>query len=137
MTSPDVNWDALRAVFRHYPEILAVYLFGSYADGTARPDSDLDLGVLPRTPTLRERLLDLLADLTAAGFDRVDIVFLDQADPTLRYEVVRRNHPLYLAPDFDHGTYFSHVLREYWDLEPYLRIVRQAYKEKWLHDGTT
>lgn len=131
-----LDTQALVAVFRRYPEIRAVYLFGSYADGTARPDSDLDLGILPRTPAFHQRLLDLLADLTEAGFDRVDIVWLDEADLTLRYEIVRRNHPLYTAPDFDHGTYFSRVLREYWDTEPYLRIVRQAYKERLLnHDG--
>ncbi len=126
----------LIAVFRRYPEILAVYLFGSYADGTARADSDIDLGILPRTPDFHSRLLDLLADLTKAGFDRVDIVFLDQADLTTRYEVVRRNTLLYAAPDFYHGDYFSRTLREYWDFEPYLRVAREAYKERLLHDGT-
>ncbi len=128
---------ALIAVFRRYPEILAVYLFGSYADGTARADSDIDLGILPRTPEFHNRLLDLLADLTKAGFDRVDIVFLDQADLTTRYEIVRRNTLLYAAPDFYHGDYFSRTLREYWDFEPYLRVAREAYKEKLLNDGTS
>ncbi len=70
MTPPELDWDALRAVFRRYPEIL---LFGSYADGTARPENNIDLGILPRTPALHERLLDLLADLTAAGFDWMDL----------------------------------------------------------------
>ncbi len=126
---------ALIAVFRRYPEILAVYLFGSYADGTARADSDIDLGILPRTPEFHSRLLDLLADLTKAGFDRVDIVFLDQADLTTRYEIVRRNTLLYAVPDFYHGDYFSRPLREYWDFEPYLRVAREAYKEKLLNDG--
>ena len=137
MNALDKAIPTLAAIFRRYPEIRAVYLFGSYADGTARPDSDLDLGILPRTPAFHQRLLDLLTDLTEAGFDRVDIVWLDEADLTLRYEVVRRNRLLYAAPDFDHGTYFSRVLREYWDTEPYLRIVRQAYKERLLsHDGS-
>ena len=49
---------------------------------------------------------------------------------------MHRNHPLYTASDFNHGACFSRVLREYWDTEPYLRIVRQAYKERLLnHDG--
>lgn len=134
--APALDLSALTAVFRRYPDILAVYLFGSHADGTARPDSDLDLGILPRSPALHQRLLDILADLTRAGFDRVDIVFLDQADLTTRYEIVRRNTPLYAAPDFDHGAYFSRTLREYWDFEPYLRLARAAYKEKLRHDGT-
>ena len=132
---PDTETFApLVEIFRRYPEILAVYLFGSYADGTARPDSDIDLGILPRTPEFHKRLLDLLADFTRAGYDRVDVVFLDQADLTTRYEIVRRNTLLYAAPDFDHGTYFSRTLREYWDFEPYLRIVREAYKARLLRN---
>ncbi len=129
---------ALQAVFRRYPEVLAVYLFGSCADGTANAESDLDLGILPRTPAFHEHLLDVLADLTKAGFERVDVVFLDQADPTLRYEIVHRNMLVYAAPDFDHGAYFSRTLRTYWDWAPYLRILRQAEKERWLaYDGSS
>ncbi len=136
MDNPAPDWQALKDVFRRYPEILAVYLFGSHADGTARPDSDIDLGILPRTPDFHQRLLDILADLTRAGFDRVDVVFLDQADLTTRYEIVRRNTLLYAAPDFDHGSYFSRTLREFWDFSPHLRVARAAYKEKLRHDGT-
>lgn len=33
-------------VSRHYPDVQAVYLFGSRADGTAREDSDIDIAVL-------------------------------------------------------------------------------------------
>ena len=36
----------LRPIFRRYPAIAAVYLFGSVARGTAREGSDLDLGLL-------------------------------------------------------------------------------------------
>ena len=34
-------------VFGHFPEVLAVYLFGSVAEGRAGPHSDLDLAVVP------------------------------------------------------------------------------------------
>jgi len=37
---------------------------------------------------------------------------------------------LYARPDFQRGTYFSRVVREYWDFEPYLRVQRAALKRR-------
>ncbi|MFC1466200.1 MAG: nucleotidyltransferase domain-containing protein [Candidatus Brachytrichaceae bacterium NZ_4S206] len=50
----------MAGVFQRYPGVQAVYLFGSYAEGRARPDSDLDLAILLRHAGLRERRLDIL-----------------------------------------------------------------------------
>ena len=47
--------DRLITVFRRYADIQAVYLFGSYAEGRARADSDIDLAVVPRAAGLRAR----------------------------------------------------------------------------------
>ena len=102
--------------------VQAVYLFGSHADQTARPDSDIDLAVVPASEEARSQKVDMLAALVQAGFDNLDLVFLDGTDAVLRYHAVRRNRPLYKAPGFSHGTYFSLALREYWDLEPLLQV---------------
>jgi len=78
-------------VFGHFPEVLAVYLFGSVAEGRAGPHSDLDLAVVPANPAARGRRLDILAALVAAGLDDVDLAILDGADVVLRFEAVRPN----------------------------------------------
>jgi uncharacterized protein len=127
----------LPAIFSRYPEVTAVYLFGSVADGKTHPESDLDLAVLPRSAALRQQKLEILGDLVRAGFDNVDLVFLDVEDITLRFEAVRRNRLIYAAPDFDHGSYFSKIIRQYFDFEPYLAIQREAYKRRILDGKTT
>ena len=114
--------------------IEAAYLFGSTAEGRARPDSDLDLALVGPADALQARKIDLLADLTAQGFDRIDLVLLDEADPLLRFEAVHHNCLVYARSDFDHGSYFSRTVREYFDLEPYLATQRRAMKRRWL-DG--
>jgi len=45
----------LEEVFRRYPRVEAVYLFGSAAEGRARAASDLDLAVLPTPGSDRAR----------------------------------------------------------------------------------
>jgi len=85
-TQLTVDTTKLQTIFARYPEIQAVYLFGSTAADTNRPDSDLDLAMVPRSKVLRRQKLDILADLAQAGFDNVDLVILDTKDLVLQAE---------------------------------------------------
>lgn len=127
---------ALAEVFAHYPGVQAVYLFGSHAAGTARPRSDVDLAVVPRDASVREQRLDILTDLVRAGVEHVDLVFLDTDDLVMLYEAVRYNRVVYQAADFERGTFYSYVIRRYFDFLPYLERQRAAYKRRLLDDQT-
>jgi uncharacterized protein len=124
---------ALSPLFGRHPEIDAVYLFGSHAKGTADTHSDLDLALVGDAETLQAKKLEILTDVTKAGFDRIDLVVLDGSDIVLQFEAVSPNCLLYAAEGFDHGSYFSRTLREYFDFEPYLRIHREALKARLLN----
>jgi len=128
--------DSLADVFRQYPDIQAVYLFGSRAGGHARPGSDFDLAIVPADGAPEQQRLSILADLTRAGFDDVDLVFLDGEDLVLAYEAVRPNRLIYRSEEFDRGAYYSKVVRMYLDFLPYLEVQRAAYKRRVL-DGQT
>jgi predicted nucleotidyltransferase len=129
---PELN--ALDPVFQKYPEIQAVYVFGSVATGKIKAGSDLDLGIVPKTPSLHERKLDILTDLARLGFCEVDLVFLDVEDIVLRFEIVKHNKVIYQTSDFDKGEYYSRILRQYFDFLPYLKVQREALKRRIL-DG--
>lgn len=131
---PDLN--LLPEIFRKFPDIQAVYLFGSVASGKTHAESDLDLAIVPRRAQLREQRLDILADLARAGFDNVDLVFLDTTDIVLKYEAIRQNRVIYQADDFDRGAMYSKIVRQYLDFLPYLKVQREAYKRRIL-DGQT
>jgi len=126
----------IKHVLARYPAVEAAYLFGSHAEGGAGPDSDLDIALLGARTELEPRKLDILADLTAEGMDRIDLVLLEGADPVLRFEVVHSNCLIYARMDFDHPAYFTDSLMEYFDLEPYLAIQREGMKQR-LRDGKT
>lgn len=125
---PDL--ELLPEVFRRYPGIQAVYLFGSFATGDVHRESDLDLAVVPRDCSVRAKKLDILADLARRGFCNVDLVFLDTEDIVLKYEAVRQNRLVYQAEDFDRGAMYSRIVRQYLDFLPYLRVQREAYKRR-------
>jgi len=66
-----------------------------------------------------------MAALAAQGMDHVDLVFLHRADPVVRYEAARPNVLVYRAEAFDHGSYYSRVVRQYLDIQPVLQRQRR------------
>jgi len=136
MLSKLPSFERLIGVFEKYSDIQAVYLFGSVASGQMHRESDLDLGIVPRNKSLRQKRLAILTDLARRGFCNVDLVFLDTDDIVLKYEVVRLNRVLYQTEDFDRGAMYSKVVRQYLDFRPYLEIQREAYKRRILSGQT-
>jgi predicted nucleotidyltransferase len=133
MKNNPTDLSVLGGVFARYPEIEAVYLFGSAASGRANAESDIDLAVVPGTDELKSKKLELLGELAGRGFSRVDLLFLDGRDIVLEYEAVRSNRRVYQKPGFDSGSLYSAVVRRYLDFLPYLETQRKALKERILH----
>ena len=126
--NPDIK--LLKKVFKDYPEIEAVYLFGSAATGKLHRESDIDLALYPDSSQLREKKLDILTELARLGFCNVDLVFMDKNDIVLQYEAVRQNIVVYQAPGFDRGATYSKIVRQYLDFYPHLTVQRNAYKKR-------
>jgi predicted nucleotidyltransferase len=129
---PDLK--LLKKVFEKFPEIQAVYLFGSAASGKIHQESDIDLAIISDDDELREQKLAILTDLARQGFCSVDLVFLSKNDIVLQYEAVRQNIVVYQTPAFDRGATYSKIVRQYLDFYSYLTVQRQAYKKRIL-DG--
>jgi predicted nucleotidyltransferase len=77
--------------------LLGVWLFGTWGTEHARPDSDIDLGVLAERPlTLDERLAAM--NLISAVTDReVDLVDLTRNDAVIRAQAVAHGRRVYCA----------------------------------------
>jgi uncharacterized protein len=130
-----IDFSALAPLFAGYPEVEAVYLFGSHAEGRSRAGSDVDLGIVTRRGSVRPHKLMLLAELARRGFDRVDLLFIDpDIDLVMAFEAVRHNRLVYERDGFDSSAYFSKTVRRYFDFEPYLRRQRKAQRRRWI-DG--
>jgi predicted nucleotidyltransferase len=70
---PPVITDAFLAVLRSYG-VIEAHLFGSTVQGTARPDSDIDLLVTFARPTKLFTQIDLADELTALTGRRIDLM---------------------------------------------------------------
>lgn len=118
---------ALRGHFERQSNVAAVYLFGSVARGQEGPRSDVDVGVLYRTPpaaTLLGQPYEEEADLSERLGRTVQIVVMNNAPVDLVHRILRDG---VLLVDLDPGARISFEVRarnQYFDLLPVLRRYR-------------
>jgi predicted nucleotidyltransferase len=109
--------------------IAAAWLFGSVARGTARPDSDVDVGILyqedpPRTLAGIGRVYNLEQELTEITDLPIQVVNLNHAPVDLIIRVLRDGRLLLGQDSLRRVDFEVRSRNEFWDLEPYLRLYR-------------
>jgi len=108
-------------------DVVAVYVFGSTARGTSRPDSDIDVAVLfAGTPVRRldSPRFTLEGVLERALGWPVDLIVLNDAPVDLRMRV-RRDGEVVIDRDRAARLAFEvRTLNEYFDFEPVLTLYR-------------
>ena len=99
------------AIRERLPSVLAVYAFGSRVQGTAGPQSDLDLAVLVAgyaEPLVLWSLSASLADKVACPVDLLD---LRAASTVMQYQVITTGKLLW-SIGLDAGLFECYVLSE-------------------------
>ena len=121
--------DAVRRAVAERDDLVAAWVFGSVARGSARPDSDVDIAVLrgkPASGTLEDLPTELALYLERAVGREVDLVVIDDADVELVHRVLRDG---VLVLDRDRPRRIAFEVRkrhEYFDLVPRLASIREA-----------
>ena len=106
---------ALKAFFRDEDNVLLIFLFGSFARGCARPDSDVDVGVLFREVPDWEALMEM-RDAVAGHIGRdVDLVVLNDAGPVIAMQVLQTGIPV-KKDEEALSAFYVRTLNEYEDL---------------------
>lgn len=90
----------LRDIFKKYPEIKVVYLFGSKARDTHGPLSDYDFAIYfdgKDTRKMFDIKLELLDRLSRSlKTDEIDIVVLNITEgPELKYQIIKEGEVIY------------------------------------------
>jgi predicted nucleotidyltransferase len=127
-------------------DIELVILFGSHAKGTARPDSDYDLGILKRSGSIEsEEMFYLAHDLgQALNAVNVDLVDLRHAPPVLKFDAARLGQVLFEGEPgrFDrfHVLAWKLYLDDHYDLrrldrEYVQNAVRESFGEYLVDTG--
>lgn len=84
-----MNRDAIiQALKERVPRLLAIYAFGSHIQGTAGPESDLDLAVLTAGYADPLVLFDLASDIADIVGCQVDLLDMRAASTVMQYQII-------------------------------------------------
>ena len=115
--------------------LVALWLFGSEARGTAGAGSDLDLAALFRSAPAAEDLLDAQAELTELLGTEVDLVDLERASAALAMQVLRHGRLFVDREPKRRARFVAAVPGRYEDLRIVRAPIERRIKER-LHGRT-
>jgi len=122
----------LAMLFEGEERVLVAYLFGSYARGLETPRSDVDIAVL--LSEVPERPLEYYMSLElrlAEAFGRdVDLVFLNDAPPLLKYQVIKYGRLLFSRDERVRVMFEAKSLCEYLDFSRALKRYDECFMRR-------
>ena len=121
------------------PKVVAAFLIGSQARGSAGPLSDVDVAVLHDLGLGSRERLDLRLALAASagaalGTPEVDIVLLNDAPPLLRHRALRDGIRLLDRDPKERIEFEVRTLNNFVDTEPLRQLVARRLRKSIAED---
>jgi predicted nucleotidyltransferase len=123
--------DEIRGVLSRFSSIHLAIVFGSVAGGHARPDSDLDLAVLGKTPLSANQKIELIAALVQQVGRPIDLVDLYEGPQPLLGQVIRDGRRI-LGTDSAFAALITRNLLDQADFVPLQNRILAERREAWL-----
>ncbi|MCL5057801.1 MAG: nucleotidyltransferase domain-containing protein [Actinobacteria bacterium] len=111
----------LAQYFERRPEITAAYLYGSYAEGVARRDSDVDIAVLTDPVpgnTLKYRL-EVMEDARRLLKRSTEVIILNEAPRLLQFQVIQKGCIIYERSADKRAFFEMDIAGRYYDYKKY------------------
>ncbi|OGI25155.1 MAG: hypothetical protein A3J76_03045 [Candidatus Moranbacteria bacterium RBG_13_45_13] len=105
-----------------------VMLFGSFASGENRKDSDLDIAVLGKNNISLRKTLAISRELSFIFEKEVDLSVMNQANPLLLHQV-EQNAILLSGRDEKFFEFKLRAFRRYHDYAPYFEMETRLNRE--------
>lgn len=123
--------------FAKQKDVVAVYLYGSFAKGTTHKHSDIDFGILFDPPIKTyDRLGEIINDLSNIGLPaEIDARNLNLDNSPVFLMNVLQGQLIYSKNDISRTTFEVSVLNEFYDTQR-LRDISYFYMKKRLEEGT-
>lgn len=105
-----------------------VVIFGSFASGKNRKDSDLDVGVISEKEILFEKQIVLTNEFSRIFKKNIDLSVLNRANPLLLFEA-SRNAILLFGSQKDFFEFRLRAFHSYNDYQPFFKLENELNKK--------
>lgn len=100
-------------LLERYPDLIAIYLFGSYAEETQTIESDIDLAILPVKPLNPGEQWRLSQQLACILNCNVDLIDLKRTSTVMQMQTISRGKNLYESNRFKRESFEDYVFSSY------------------------
>ena len=119
-------------ILEHYPDVQAIYLFGSHGTENERPDSDIDVAILlPVESAKRVKDREWIELTTAIAMaekrENIDLINLRKENTVFRKEIVMTGRRIYCADENAADEFEMLTISQYQQLQDERKdIIREA-----------
>ena len=118
----------LKRYFSKQPNILGVWIVGSYGTKYQREDSDIDFAILFDRDTDDLEEMKFACDITEIlNIENIDTINLRKAPITLQFKAIKDGRNLYEADYIKICDYIEYVIDNYVDRKYYLDKFERDY----------
>lgn len=122
--------------FASQKDVVAVYLYGSFAKDITHPRSDIDIGILFEGKTDYRRLGQIYSDLSNLKLPaEPEVRDINSTQPPVFLLNVIQGQLLFTGDEQKKNEFEVAVLQQYYDTQR-LRDIRYYYMQKRLREGT-
>jgi len=123
----------VRTVLLHFPDVQAIYLFGTYGTEDQWPDSDMDIALLPDVQPAEHAdffmFSDLHSDLEDLVERKTDILNLRKVSTVFQKEVIMANRRIYCADLYAAEEFEMLTLSFYQKLNEERKAILESFEE--------
>jgi predicted nucleotidyltransferase len=127
----DTDIARIQSTLQRHSGLELALVFGSVARGTARDDSDLDIGVQAARLLSARQKMDLIGDLAEALGRPVDLIDLRTVGEPLLGQILTHGHRVLGSADA-HGRLLSRHLLDAADFLPYAQRIIDERRRAWI-----
>jgi uncharacterized protein len=120
----------LREALASHSHISFAMLFGSVAQDTARPDSDIDVAVLSRTQLTAQQKIELIESIALAIDRPVDLIDLKTAGEPLLGEILKGKR--IIGNNEENARLLTRHLLDVADFVPLQQRILKERREQWI-----
>lgn len=120
----------IRPIIETFPDVRAIYLFGSWGKPFEREDSDIDLAVLLQHPIANIERWNLAQNIAKSMRKNVDLIDLISTSTVMRQQILASGIRIY-CDDIPYAESFeSRALSDYVRLNEERKDILNAIREK-------
>lgn len=117
------------------PGLIAIYIFGSMADNSATPESDIDIAILTFQKISAVEKWKIQEELASKLKQDVDLIDLKDATTILRTEVVENGKLIFSGDSYQVNHFEMITYSMYSDLNESRQDILTDYNEKYGRDS--